>query len=387
MIFLFISCGSQPSHQTSSFLSPVPSKAPAPSQLTEAPTAAAPEATPTEPPTIMPTEEPLPVLEDTVYNTASMYLNYSNSFPLAVTETHEIEFHYDDTITVRDQEDNSYTISLSTELFVDGYDLTDSDSWYFCGAFIHENTVYAHYDYLNGSTRTPSLLLLLEPETQNVRCCIASSNPKRKISDSFVLAGERIYYTNTRYTDYGTAITDLVSTDLQGGDSTTIMTGSLGETIPYLTTDGTNLYYAVTNLDSVSRLVAADPSAGTEQIIVNHLTQLDFLGVLGNYLLTSLQNNQLTYYDTSTSKQFTLSLANSSLTAGFPMTDGIYLYVPLISYAGKAPTELAQIDLSANKIIQIKQIASDYYYCVGIINQYLYAENVDHYLIFNLFDE
>lgn len=394
-ITFLTACGSRPSDSAvSPALTPVSSLSPIQTAtpiatITSAPaepagrgetapteTAATPEPTPTPEPTEIP--EP---------NTACMYVNYANAFPLIVTNDYSVEFHYDDTVTVTGDNNHLYEFSLSQSIVSDEVDFSDSSLWYFCGAFQSENIVYAHFDYLNNSSMTPSLLVKIDlnNEAADASCCILSYNPKKHFQDSFTTDGEYIYYTNTYYTDYGTATTDIVRTDKNGENRSVYYEGTLGETIRYMTCDGNYLSYVITDLNEVHRLISVELSSGNETLLTNRLAQPDFLIGWNGYVLTSIQNSRLTYFDCADGDEGSIAYtSNTSITAGYPLTDGKNVYLPLINYSGNNATALCPVDLSSGSALDPIQLSDTYYYSVGMIDEYLYTENVDDFLVFDI---
>lgn len=396
LTLLLASCGNNSKAASSDPLTPVltPSvtKTPVPTEnitATEVPLTPTETPVSTSAPVLTYLPSPAPEITDfpelPAYNAACMYMNSSNAFPLIVTQNSEIKFHYNDAVTINNAA-GSTTLNLSEEIQLEGQNFSDSEAWFFCGAFQSGNMVYAHYDYLNGQTAAPSLLIRIDPDAGRISCCIQSQNPRKHFSDSFIIAGDSIYYTYTTYSAVGTGATSILKTDLNGKNTTALISGTPGETIPYLTSDGESLYYTITDSSSSSRLVCCDPSNGSQRIIASKLTEPDFLSVLNGFILTSTQNNTLTYYNQDGSR-LTLKLTDTaSYTTGYPMTDGNDIYVPLISYKNNASTQLAVVDLSENQIIQQLTLSDTYYYCVGMIDQFIYAENVDDYIIFDLFE-
>lgn len=390
-------CTNHASENTDSpALTPVSSTAPVQTTIPSATTA--PELTepnisdetiPTEPvstPEPTPTPEPTEIPEP---NSACMYVNYANSFPLIVTNDYSVEFHYDDTVTVTNDNNYLYEFSLSQSIAADGLDLSDPDLWYFCGAFQSENIVYAHFDYLNGSSMTPSLLIKIDlnNEAVDASCCILSYNPKKHFQDCFTIAGEYIYYTNTYYTNYGTATTDILCTDKNGENSSVFYEGTLGDTIRYLTCDGNYLSYVITDLNGIHRLVSVELSTGNKTSLTN-LSQPDFLIGWNGYVLTSVQNSRLTYFDCAAGTEASVAFtANAAISAGYPLTDGKNIYLPLINYSDSTATTLLPMDLASGSALDAVQLSDSYYHSVGMIDEFLYAENVDSFIVFDITSE
>lgn len=384
---LLTSCSNQrPKEPDPPVLTPVitPSPSPAP---TAYPTDM-PEPTETtdmeETPTPEPTPTPTPIPEP---NLSCMYLNYANSFPIVVTNDYSVEFHYDDTLTATNSEGHSYKFCLSQSVASEEVDLSDPDLWYFCGAFQLGNIVYAHYDYLNDMEMTPSLLVKIDlhDTDADASCCILSYNPKKHFQDSFAAAKDRLFYTNTHYTPYGTATTDIICTDTDGENTAVFYEGILGETIRCMTCDGNYLSYVITDLDGKHRFLHVDLTTGEEKLLSKRLSQPDFLIGWNGYVFTSVQNGRLTYIDCAAAAEKSIAYtSDSSISAGYPLTDGTTLYLPLVSYSGKIPTTLVPFDLQAGNALPEIRLDDTYYHCVGMIDEFLYVENVDSFLVFDL---
>lgn len=337
-----------------------------------------PEATPT------PTPEPIQI---PVPNLACMYVNYANSFPIVVTDSHRVEFHYDDTLTVTNNNGYTHEFSLSESVFVEGLDLTDQDLWYFCGAFEFDNVVYAHFDYLNNAEMTPSLLIKIDLHDMDMdaSCCVLCYNPQKHFQSSFAVTKDFIYYTNT-HTSNNTMTTDILRTDKNGENRITFYVGTPGETICYMTCDGNYLSYVITNSDEVHRLISTDLSNGKMQLLSNRLSQPDFLIGWNGYVFTSVQNSRLTYYDCTVARQKSIvyTTPDSSISAGYPLTDGENIYLPLISYSGNIGTALVPLNLEDENTSAQICFNDIYYYSVGMIDEYLFAENVNSLIVFDL---
>lgn len=316
-----------------------------------------------------------------------MYVNYANSFPIVVTNDHSVTFHFDDTVTVTDANGYFYEFSLSQRIFVEGLDLSDPDLWYFCGAFQSNNIVYAHFDYLNNDSMTPSLLIKIDLHDidADTSCCILTYHPQKHIQDNFTVTNDYIYYTNIHYNSQGTAITDLLRTDKNGENSTVFYEGTPGETIPYITCDGNYLSYVIADGDGTHHLASTDLSTGEAKELSDQLPQPDFLIGWNGYVFTSIQNGCLTYFDCTAAEQKSIVYTgNSSILAGYPLTDGENLYLPLISYSGDIATTLLSLDLVGENILAEIHLDDTYYYSVGMIDEYLYVENVDSFIIFDI---
>lgn len=316
-------------------------------------------------------------------NTACMYMNYSNAFPLIYTNSSEVRFALDDAVMITTSAGVT-TLSLSSMISLEGEDFSDPEAWYFCGAFQSDDIVYAHYDYLDGRAASPSLLLRIDPLSCTAACCICSQNPKKTFSDAFTIAGETLYYTSTSYSGSGTATSCILSTDRNGEHPTTCVICAQGETIPYMISDGKCLYFIVTDAKAANRLICYDPATGRQNLVSSRLSPVDFLAVLDGFLLTSAQNNILRYYSQD-GTAFTLKLtANASLSPGAPLTDGNYIYIPFLDYSNDAATKVAAVNLTENQIIKELTLDNTFYYCAGMINQFLYAENIDDFVLFDL---
>lgn len=384
---LLTSCsGQHPIEPDAPVLTPVitPSSAPVPTQYpTDAPEPSNAEVM-DETPTSEPTPSPTPIPEP---NLSCMYLNYANSFPVVVTNDYIVEFHYDDTVTVTNSEGQSYKFSLSQSVASVEIDLSDPDLWYFCGAFQLENIIYAHYDYLNGMSMTPSMLIKIElhDTDADVDCCILSSNPKKHFQDNFTAAKNQIYYTNTYYTDNGKATTDIMRTDMDGGSITAFYEGIPGETIHCMTCDGNYLSYVITGLDGKHRFISINLITGEENLLTTRLSQPDFLIGWNGYVLTSVQSGRLAYIDCETAAEKSIAYTNDdSVSAGYPLTDGSTLYLPLIRYSGNIATILVPLDLRVEESLPEIRLDDSYYHSVGMIDEFLYAENVDSFKVFDL---
>ncbi len=356
---------------------PVPTETAEPS-LELTPTASPePTLTPTPEIIITPAPDPLTILRECTY------INYTNGLPFAMSHTGSVKFSYDDEITLENAALELVTLSLSELITADGYDFSDAESWYFNGAFQYNEMIYAHYDYFDDNDS--SLLLKINPGTFDVKLCIISNNPRKQFSDTFVAVGEYIYYTHTKYSSYGTPTTSIYRTDLDGNNNECWLKGTFNETIPHMSTNGTLIYYTAMDSEDISRLISFDPETQKIKTIAKNIAVVDFLYLLGNYAITSLQNNQLAYYNVTTKVAASLRLtSSSSLVHSAPMTDGAYLYVPVFSHSGSSNTRLLKIDLAYSKIVDDIIISDTYYYCLGIIQQTLYAEDGNSYQIFQL---
>lgn len=385
---LLASCG-KPQDTTNSTPLP-PSLTPAISQepvtpiptteITPEPTASDnhPENTPIATPVLEPILIPEP-------NYLCTYINYANSFPLVVTEHSIVQFHYDDTVSVAHENGHRYEFSLSQIVSRSEADLSNPDLWYFCGAFQLDNIVYAHFDYLNEEANTPSLLIQIQPGEENaeVSCCIFSWNPEKHFQDCFTFTDQYIYYTSTNNAD--TATTDILRTDRNGENLTTFYQGIPGETIRHITCDGNYLSYIITDAKGNNRLVSTELSTGNEILLSSRIASLDFLIGWNGYLFTSNQNGNFTYFDCATSTQKTIAYTkDSSISAGYPLTNGETIYLPLINYSSEMATILLPLDLAENNALEEIYLNDTYYYSVGMINNNLYTENMDSYIIFDI---
>jgi hypothetical protein len=313
------------------------------------------------------------------------YVNYANSFPLVITDHAIVQFYYDDTVSVAHESGHRYRLSLSEIVTCSEADLSNPDLWYFCGAFQLDNTVYAHFDYLNGETNTPSLLIRIQPEVENaeVSCCIFSWNPKKHFQDCFAFTDQYIYYTSTDNAD--TATTDILRTDRNGENLTTFYQGLPGETIRYMTCDGNYLSYMITDKKENNRLISIELSTGNEILLSAHISSPDFLIGWNGYLFTSNQNGKFTYFDCTAAIQKTITYTNNpSISAGYPLTDGKIIYLPLINYSSEMATLLLPLDLAENNMLEEIYLNDTYYYSVGMINNNLYTENMESYIIFDI---
>ncbi|MDE7299456.1 MAG: hypothetical protein K2N94_11595 [Lachnospiraceae bacterium] len=398
MISLLASCSSEPSESIISptpILLPVSTGSPEPDpEPTSVPPQVEPEITVTpepEPEPVPVTEIPTAVPEPTTIplpNNSCMYMNYSNSFPLSVTDSAEVLFGYDDLITIIAADGDQTQFHLSEQLVVDGIDISNADSWYFCGALQVHEFVYAHYDYLNGQTAVPSFLLRIDISEKTINSCIVSQNPRKHFSDSFTIFNDRIYYTKTTYSSGGTVTTNIISVNLDGADSQIVFEGTPGEYIPYLTADEKLLYFALTDSNSAGSLCAIDPTDNSKITLASGLKMMDFLVAINGYVMISTQSNTLTYYCPSDAAMHTIDLStDSKLTAGHPMTDGTSIYIPLINYNSNAATCLLPVDLANNTAGTLIVLSENYYHLIGMINQFLYAENIDEFIVFDITDE
>ncbi len=372
--------------EPSSQISPTPGNEPPTPDVSESltPSPAIEEVTP-EPTTEIPaaTEIPMPSIIPEP-NNSCMYINYSNTFPVIVTDTCEVVFHDDDLVSIFRTNGNSGNYRLSELISIDGKDTTDSDSWYFCGALQFGDTIYAHYDYLNNEPTTPSILVRINTVDGTVSPCIVSNNPKKHFGDSFVLVNGRIYYTNTTYTS-NTETTNILSADLDGQNTAALFTGTSDEQIPYLTTDGNFLYFVLRDNRSVNQLYALNPLSDEPILISKHLGEVDFLVTANGYILTSTQNNLLTYYNITNKTAHTITLSTESgLTSGHPVSDGTTVYIPAIYYDKDAPTKLIPVDFATNTALPPITLNNEYYHIIGMIDQYVYAENMDEFIIFDI---
>lgn len=400
-LILLTSC-QKPENVSSGSLTPVATVTPVPTATsapvneptsTPAPTPDIPSETPvpTEEATSEITEAPAPTIEteptphpdpDAQLQQCT-YINYSNGFPFAATSYGNATFRYDDEILFENSRGETLSLLLSEHITAEGYDFSDADSWFFCGAFEHEEMIYAHYDYFTSTSY--SLLLKIDPNSFDVNICIISTNPRKQFSDTFIAVDNYLYYTKTSYTSSGTATTSIYRANLDGSNAELWLEGVSKETIPYLTTNGTLLYYIATDSDEVSRLISVQPETKEQTTIAKKISTVDFLYILGNYAVTSLQDNTLNYYNVTTKKAADLKVStSSSLKTSQPMTDGTYLYVPVFTYSGSSSTRLMQIDLALSEVIADITVSDTYYYCLGMIKQTLYVENCDDYLVFDL---
>lgn len=368
----------------------VPSATPSAAPVTMEPEPTMPETTP-EVPTLTPEPTATPMPETTPVsipepNFSCMYVNYANSFPIIATDTHMVEFHYNDIVTVTNTQGYSYELSLSQSIVLDGLDLSDPDLWYFCGALQSGHTIYAHFDYLNNTKTTPSMLIKLDlyDMTLDAQCCILSCNPIKHFQDNFTITNDYIYYTNTSYSS-GIATTDIIRTNKNGGESVVFYTGLPGETIHYMACDGNYLSYIIMGSDEKYRLVSINLSTGRETLLSENLLQPDFLIGWNGYVFTSVQNKCLTYFDCTIALKKSIAYTdNTSVSAGYPLTDGQNIYLPLIPYSGKASTTLLPVDLITESTLTEIHLDEIYYYSIGMIDQYLYVENEDSFLVFDL---
>ena len=69
------------------------------------------------------------------------------------------------------------------------------------------------------------------------------------------------------------------------------------------------------------------------------------------------------------------------------MTDGVNIYIPLINYNSSATTRLLPVDLDAGVVGEPKILSNNYYHLIGMIDQFVYAENVDEFIVFDITDE
>ena len=342
-------------------------------------------ATPTPEPTSTPTPtpSPTPTIAPEVIARTSNYVNYSNGLPFAFTDLGSVQFSYSDEIVLKNTAGESLSLLLSETITAENCDFTDADSWFFCGAFVHENMIYAHYDYFDNNDR--SLLLKIQPENFAVNLCILSTNPQKQFSDTFVAIDQHLYYTYTTYTSTGTPRTGIYRADLDGNNSERWFKGASKEVIPQMSTNGSLLYCIVMESDETYRLISIDPSTAESNTIAKNINTVDFLYLVGNYAVTSLQNNKLNYYNVTTNTAAALKVTDtSSLTTGSPMTDGIYLYVPVFSYSGSSGTTLIKLNLAWSKVIDELTLSDSYYYSLGIIDQTLYTESYEDYKLFDL---
>lgn len=368
---------------------PVPSPTDAPA--TTAPEPTTPETTPETPtsttkPTSTPTPEITPISIPEL-NYACMYVNCANSFPIVTTDTHMIEFHYNDIVTVTNMQGYSYEFSLSQSILLDGMDLSDPDLWYFCSAFQSGHTIYAHYDYLNNTKTTPSMLIKLDlyDMTLDAQCCILSCNPRKQFQDNFIITDNYIYYTNTNYSSFGTATTDIMRTDKNGKGGEAFYMGLPGETIHYMACDGNYLSYIIMGSNGKYRLVSTNLSTGQETLLSENLPEPDFLIGWNGYVFTSTQNKCLTYFDCTISLKKSITYTdNTSVSAGYPLTDGETIYLPLVSYSGEAMTTLLPVDFTTESTLSEIHLDETYYYSIGMIGKSLYVENGDSFLVFDL---
>lgn len=331
---------------------------------------------------------PTPALEPILIpepNRVCTYVNYANSFPLVITDHAIVQFHYDDTVSVAHESGHRYHLSLSQIVTCNEADLSNPDLWYFCGAFQLDNTVYAHFDYLNGETNTPSLLIQIQPGVENaeVSCCIFSWNPEKHFQDCFTFTDQYIYYTSTNNAD--TTTTDILRTDWNGENLTTFYQGLPGETIRHMTCDGDYLSYIITDKKENHRLISTELSTGNEILLSAHISSPDFLIGWNGYLFTSNQNGKFTYFHCTAAIQKTITYTNDpSISAGYPLTDGRQIYLPLINYSSEMATILLPLDLAENNVLEEIYLDDTYYYSVGMINDKLYTENVESYITFDI---
>ncbi len=393
MIFftIFASCGSDPLEAP---VSPTPVLSPIATEIPHIEATSIPiqnEIEPTATQMPVPTEDSaIFIPEPTVIplpNDSCMYMNYSNSFPVVVTDSAEIVFGYDDLVTIIHANGAQTQLNLSSEITLDGLDVSRADCWYFCGALRVKDSIYAHYDYLNGAPAAPSFLVRIDVSAETASSCIISQNPKKHFSDSFTILENRIYYTSTSYNINNDATTDIISVDLDGNDKKTVFEGIPGKYIPFMTTDENALYFILTDSESANLLFTLNPENSASTALASVKTA-DFLVAVNGYLLTSTQNNVLTYYCLSDSAAHTISLTSESkLITGHPMTDGVNIYIPLISYNSSATTRLLPVDLAAGIVGEPKILSNNYYHLIGMIDQFVYAENVDEFIVFDITDE
>ncbi len=357
-------------------------------------------ATPTEEITPLPTQPditpeltistPTPTLEPVFIsepNMACMYLNYANSFPLVVTENYSVQFHYNDSVSVVSETGHCYSFCLSQNINVDGLDLSDPDLWYFCGAFQSEQVIFAHYDYLNNDEAVPSLLIKIIPgeETATVLCYIQSQNPKKHFQDCFLLAGNYIYYTDTRNYSPDNTSTVIQRKDINSEITTIYYEGNSGETIHYMTTDGNYLSYIVTKSDGTNQLICVNLTTGHNAILSDHLAEPDFLIGWNGYVFTNSQDGKLSYFNCQIPTKKTITYSDDTMiSAGYPLTDGESIYLPLVDYSELAGTILLPLDLVNCNILEEIHVDDTFHYSVGMIDNYLYTENMESFLIFDI---
>ena len=101
--------------------------------------------------------------------------------------------------------------------------------------------------------------------------------------------------------------------------------------------------------------------------------------------MTSTQNNILTYYNISDKTAHTITLGTETgLISGHPVSDGTTVYIPAIYYDNDAPTKLIPVDLEAGTTLSSITLSNEYYHIIGMIDQYIYAENMDEFIIFDI---
>lgn len=394
---VLVSCGNNPNKNSESTLRPL-TPPPSTPQITFTEDWSTPSVTPSgeitatdtpAPTEALPTPTDIPVPTEIPYSdTSCMYLNSSSGFPLAVTESSEVIFsYYDDVVTIHDFSGETASYSLSEIIHIDELNTGDPELWFFCGAFQSDSVVYAHYDYLNNQAQVPSLLISIDTETKNIECIIQSANPKKRFSDSFIVLENQIYYTKTRYSSYGTATTDIFVTGPSGENSTILLEGILGNQISFMSSNGIDLYYIVTDINSVNTLFVYQPLSGQTLQLYDNLPLPEFFAVWKDNVLFSVQDNILRGYCGIDGELFAIHVCDTATaTIGHPMTDGSALYVPCYGYDSNAATILLPIDLQTRSAGDPIEISSQFYYITGMIDQYVYAEDVDNFKIFEITD-
>lgn len=352
-----------------------PSNLPTPTETAEP--YITPEITPE--PTIVP---PSPVF----HSYASNYFNYTNTFPFVSTDTGSAEFSYDDTLLLINSSDVSQTFSLSEMNLSENKDYSDPEAWFFCGAFEDSKKIYAHYDYFRSKGDTDSLLLCIEPDIFGVSIIVESKNPRQQFSDTFLEVDEWIYYTKTSYSNYGTPTTKIYRCGLDGSSPALFYDTPFAKTIPLMTSDGSQLYCIITDIDKTSQLVQISPATNTITTVVHSVPAADFLYILGDFAITSVSGTNLTYYNILTGNAISLPLTEEkSLSASVPMTDGTYVYFALVNLSGKCSTRLAKVDLVSATVNEVITLDSTYYYSLGIVDHTLYVEDGDSFRTFQIF--
>lgn len=343
---------------------------------------------PTEEPT--PTEEPVPTVDpvfDPNYNAdlvvgENMYLNQANAFPIIFTQFAEIQFSDSDIITIIAEDSTVTELHLSETVHIEGTDTSDSELWYFCNAFRKDNRIYAHYDYLNGKTETPSLLIMIDTDSDDFTpaCCISSVNPRLHFNDDFLLIDERIYYTKTVYPSSG-AITSIYSAALDGTDEKVLYNGKSGDRIIEFATDGTDIFIIVNDIDYAKHLYRIDLAKRKASVLKSNLSSYDFMVAWNGFAFIPV-NNVLYWYD-ATGKQYSYRMAGDSTSVGYPVSDGIKLYFPQFDLIYNNGTVLVEIDPNTSNTA-IYNISDTFYRTAGMIGTKAYFEDYDSYYVVDM---